>query len=131
MTFSELVVGLCVLAAPIAAWSHGDWPPKHGGLMNEGGETSFELVQKPEGIHFYVSDHGEVMETADSKATLTVINSKHTQTFDGTTPGKGMLYFQNASAKPGDQVILKVQFRAGSIAIGRYLMLNKSKKPSN
>jgi len=128
MKFSDFAVGLCFLAAPVAAWSHGDWPPKHGGVMNEGGETSFELVQRSDGIHVHVSDHGEAMETAGSTATLTVVNSEQVQTFKGSPRGKDMMFFPKASTKAGDKVTLRVQFGAGSIAVGRFLIPKRSRK---
>jgi len=42
------LAALLILLAGFAnrmAWAHGDWPPLHGGIMNTGGETSFELVR--------------------------------------------------------------------------------------
>ncbi|MDO9434843.1 hypothetical protein [Hydrogenophaga sp.] len=122
MSLHDLMVSLCLMAAPMAAWAHGDWPPKHGGLMNEGGETSFELVQRPDGIHFYVEDHGEMVSTSGSQATLTVANPKQTRTFKGSAAAKNKLVFPRASVRPGDKVMLKVQFAAGSVAVGRYKM---------
>jgi hypothetical protein len=128
MRLRDLALCLLVTAVPVAGWSHGDWPPKNGGIMNKGGETSFELVQRSDGIHIYVEDHGEIVLTTGSNASLTVANGKQTKTYQGQSSAKNKLVFPKVSIRPGDRVTLKVQFAAGNIAVGRYVMPEPRKK---
>ncbi|MDP9962950.1 hypothetical protein J2W37_000656 [Variovorax paradoxus] len=111
---------LAALALPLAAWSHGDWPPQHGGVMNVGGETSFELVQRRAGVHFHVSDHGEVLSTTGSKATLSVKRARKEKTFDGKPRGESELFFPKAKVTEEDNVQVRVTFGNGSVALGRF-----------
>ena len=64
-----LALGLLMVSG---AHAHGDWPPRHGGLMNEGGETSFELVRRGRDVILYVEDHGTPVPTQGAKGVLTV-----------------------------------------------------------
>ena len=111
---------LSALILPLAAWSHGDWPPPHGGVMNVGGETSFELVQRRSGVHFHVSDHGEVLSTTGSKATLSVKRAGKEKTFEGKPRGESELFFPKARVTEEDSAQVRVTFGNGSVAMGRF-----------
>jgi hypothetical protein len=88
--------------------------------MNEGGETSFELVQQRGGLHFYAEDHGAAVPTQGSKAVLTRNRSGAVLTFDAKPVGAQELHAARASVRPGDKLMLKVTFANGSIAVGRF-----------
>ncbi|RZL64783.1 MAG: hypothetical protein EOP81_07285 [Variovorax sp.] len=111
---------LSALILPAAAWSHGDWPPRHGGVMNVGGETSFELVQRRSGVHFHVSDHGEILSTIGSKATLSVKRDGKEKTFEGKPRGDSELFFPKARVTEEDSAQVRVTFGNGSVALGRF-----------
>lgn len=54
------------------ALGHGNTKPLHGGIVQLVGETSFELVTKPDGAEVYVVDDGEDVASAQMTARLTV-----------------------------------------------------------
>ena len=118
----QLRAVLCAATVSLCATAlaHGDWPPKHGGLMNEGGETSFELVQQRGGLHFYAEDHGTAVPTQGSKAVLTRTRAGSVATFEAKPVGAQELHATGASVRPGDKLALKVTFANGSIAVGRF-----------
>jgi hypothetical protein len=116
-----LVAIIAIAAAP--AHAHGDWPPKHGGLMNEGGETSFELVARGTKIILYVEDHGTPVSTQGAKGTLTVTRGSKTWSAEITRLGDNGL--ESRLTRPlarGDRVLAKVTMGNGSIAAGRFVI---------
>lgn len=88
--------------------------------MNHGGETSFEMVQRREGVNFHVSDHGEVLPTHGSRATLSVKRAGEEQRFEGTARKESELFFPKARITPQDDAQVKVTFKNGSVAVGRF-----------
>ena len=60
--FASLLLGFCV-AMSGAALAHTA-KPKHGGVVREAGDLSFELVAKGDAAVLYVDDHGKPLDTA-------------------------------------------------------------------
>ncbi|WP_295379422.1 hypothetical protein [uncultured Pseudacidovorax sp.] len=110
---------LLLAASPWVAFAHGDWPPKHGGVMNDG-ETSFELVQRRDGLHFYVEDHGERVRMAGSTPTLLVRRNGTERTHAGKPQGDNVLFFAGVRLHPSDDVMVRVTFAHGATAVGRF-----------
>ncbi len=115
----QCACALLVAASPWAAFAHGDWPPKHGGVMNDG-ETSFELVQRRDGLHFYVEDHGELVRTAGSTPTLIVRRNGAEKSHAGKPQGDNALFFAGVRLQPSDDVVVRVTFVQGAVAVGRF-----------
>jgi hypothetical protein len=64
--------GVVMFLASAVAFGHGNTKPLHGGVVQMVGETSFELVTKPEGAELYVVEDGEDIESAKMSAMLTI-----------------------------------------------------------
>jgi hypothetical protein len=126
LTMHSLLVAIVAIAVELAAapvHAHGDWPPKHGGLMNEGGETSFELVARGTKVILYVEDHGTPVSTQGAKGTLTVTRGSETWSGEITRLGDNRL--ESRLTRPlarGDRVLAKVTMGNGSIAAGRFVI---------
>lgn len=88
--------------------------------MNDGGETSFELVKRADGVKFHVSDHGEDLPTHGSRSTLSVRRDGKESTFEGRPGRHNELFFPKARFTPADHVQVKVTFENGSVAVGRF-----------
>jgi len=71
--FALCVLGTLSLAFN-AAHAHGSTKPAHGGLVQLVGETSFELVARPEGTEVYVVDDGDDMPSDGLSGKLTIDN---------------------------------------------------------
>jgi translation initiation factor IF-1 len=91
--------------------------------MNEGGETSFELVGRGPAIVFYVEDHGTPMPMQGARGTVTVTR--------GTTTASAEVRFDSGNRlvarlphrlRQGDRVLVKVTMANGSISAGRYVL---------
>ena len=114
------------LLAATAALAHGDWPPKHGGQMNDGGETSFELVSRGRALTLHVEDHGTPVLTQGAAGSLTVTRGERTWTSGLKAAGTNQLSSQLAlPLAEGDRVLAKVTMPNGSIAAGRFIVRRK------
>jgi hypothetical protein len=118
-----LLLALACLAAVPAAMAHGDYPAKHGGLMNEGGETSFELVARDRRVTLYVSDHGTDVPMKGAKGSFTVTRGTAERSTPLTPADANALRTTTAQRLlPGDRVKARVEMPDGSIAVGRFLV---------
>jgi hypothetical protein len=67
------ILSLLLLLASGVALGHGNTKPQHGGVVQlVGGETTFELVAKPEGAELYVVDDGEDIDSSTMSAMMVV-----------------------------------------------------------
>jgi len=105
--------------AACAALAHGDWKPRHGGSMNDGGETSFELVYRHGGIVAHVSDHGVPVDTRGSSPELLLHGRSGTKVLKGTAHGSRVV-FDRVSLAAVDSLDLRLTFANGSVAYGRF-----------
>ena len=114
-----LAAGL--LATVVPANAHGDWPAKHGGVMNDGGETSFELVARNRKVLLFVEDHGEPVDTKGAQGLLTVTQGERSWNADiRTTGGNRLEATLLRELKHGDKIVARVTMGNGSIAVGRF-----------
>lgn len=114
---------MLALGSASVSLAHGDWPAKHGGLMNEGGETSFELVARKGKAVLYVEDHGTPVPTAGAKGTLEVARGAETLNVElRAADGNRLQAVSPVSLKPGDRVKARVVMANGSIAVGRFFI---------
>jgi hypothetical protein len=113
----------CLVAVSVTVSAHGDWPPKHGGQMNDGGETSFELVAKGHAVVFFVEDHGTPMPMQGSAGTLTLTRSDRQWTVD-VVPGTGNQLSARLPHRlqPGDRLLVKVALANRSVVAGRFVI---------
>jgi len=93
---------LCVLSTlPLAfnmVHAHGSTKPTHGGVVQMVGDTSFELVARPEGAEVYLVDDGDDLPSEGLSGKVT-INSGETRTEAALTPAGG-----NKFAAPGAKI---------------------------
>lgn len=119
----RVALPLLLLAVTTAVLAHGDWPPKHGGIMNDGGETSFELVV-PRGkgkATLHVEDHGTALPTQGARGTFSVTRGATTRSVDLRAAGANRLETTHAVAiSKGDKVVARVTLGNGSVVVGRF-----------
>lgn len=69
-------IALAVLAISFAvsgqAFAHGG-KPKHGGVLQNAADLSFELVARDGKAVIYIDDHGKELATAGASGTITVL----------------------------------------------------------
>ncbi|MBC7859463.1 MAG: hypothetical protein H7Z39_11945 [Burkholderiaceae bacterium] len=70
IALTAIAVGMAMSGQALA---HGA-TPKHGGVVHNAGDLSFELVGKDGKAVIYVDDHGAELPTAGATGTLTVLS---------------------------------------------------------
>jgi hypothetical protein len=125
MNPSVRAMSFVLLTASVSgsAMAHGDWPAKHGGLMNQSGEISFELVARGRQMVLHVEDHGTPVETRGARGVFEVARGEQTWSSEITTIGGNRLKSVLARGiQKGDRVSAKVVMGDGSIAAPRFVV---------
>ena len=114
--------GICLaLALQCAnASAHGIAQPKHGGLVDIGGEVTFELVRQKSGLTIHVEDHGKPVDMKGATGELLL----------GSETGKRLATLKEAgpssvAAKPvalrsGDRLFVRITLGNGAIIVGEF-----------
>ena len=112
------------LLAPNAS-AHGDWQPRHGGRVNNGGETTFEVVFCSGRVLVYVSDHGDPVPTAGAKATIEVVRNGEVVTAELRPAGGDKLEGRiDLTPSRDDSMVVRAVMSNGSVALGRFSAKN-------
>ena len=101
---------LCVLStlslAFNAAHAHGSTKPVHGGVVQMVGDTSFELVTRPDGAEVYLIDDGEDMSSEGLSGKLTIDNAGTKSEAVLAPAGGNKLAAQSAKIPSGAKVVV-------------------------
>lgn len=100
--------------------AHGVATPKHGGLVDIGGETSFELVRSGRRVQVFVEDHGKPVDTRGATAELLLGSESGTRLAVLKASGPNSLAGESATFKTGDRVFVRVKFGNGSVEVGEF-----------
>jgi hypothetical protein len=128
-----LLIAAALLLCVARSLAHGDWPAKHGGLINEGGETTFELVVQRNKWVVYLEDHGEALPTAGASGTLKVTRgAAQGSTPAAVTPLKAAGGNRLEGPAPGklvagDKLMARVTLGNGSVVVGRFTVAGQSR----
>ena len=115
------VVAACLvlLMYPSGSLAHGDWTPKHGGVLNDG-ETTFEFVLRSGELIIYLSDHDEPLPTEGAMGRLEVTRGDRVVTYTlEPLSGSRLTGKIGAAWETGDKVMARVVMGDGSIRVGR------------
>ena len=86
---SIVALGLSfAIAQPVLA--HGE-KPRHGGVVSEAKDLSFELVNQNGSAVIYILDHGQPVDTAKASGKLTVLNGSEKTEIDLQPAGENRL----------------------------------------
>ena len=102
------------------SYAHGDYFPKHGGVMNTGGEYSFEMLRSANEIIFFIEDHGDPVSTAGSKIDITVKRAEKETAFIGTAKPPNKVVAKGLKPMPGDRLTIKVDHPRVGVFFGRF-----------
>ena len=109
---------LCVLGSLSLAFNvahaHGSTKPMHGGLVQMVGDTSFELVARPDGAEVYLVDDSDDMSSDGLSGKLT-IDVAGTKTEAALTPAGGnKLDAKGAKIPAGAKVVVQLILKDAS-----------------
>ena len=114
LLFALLLGGMSLCLA------HGDWPPKHGGIMSVGGEITFELVRRSNDVVIYVEDHGEFVATSGAIGSIEVYGEDGTQTVELVAAGANALVANRIQFASGDRIRVRAMLPNRRMLIGRF-----------
>lgn len=112
----------CLALWPTPATAHGWWPPKHGGLMNLGGEISFELVAADQGLTIHVEDHGIPVPTTGALGELTVSGPQGRRSVPIADAGDNRLQGPPLVLQDGERVRLSATLASGLYLVGYFIV---------
>lgn len=114
---------LSVLSLAInAAHAHGSTKPVHGGVVQMAGDTSFELVARPDGAEVYLVDDGDDMPSEGLSGKLTIDNAG-TKTEAPLTPAGGnKLEAKGAKIPAGARVVVLLILKDASKVRATFLI---------
>jgi len=100
--------------------AHGDWPPKHGGIMSVGGEITFELVRRSNDVVIYVEDHGEFVATSGAIGSIEVFGDDGMRTVELVAAGANTLVANQVQFARGDRIRVRAILPNRRMLIGRF-----------
>ena len=101
--FVSLVVVLSFAVTGVASAHTAN--PKHGGVVREAGDLSFELVAKGDTATIYIDDHGKPLATQGMAGKLTVLNGKEKTEADLTPAGENRLEAKGVKVEKGARAV--------------------------
>lgn len=101
-----LLTGLSLLMTS-ASFAHSG-KPKHGGVVREAGDLSFELVPKGDVVVLHVEDHGKPLPTSGMTGKLTVLNGKDTSEAELAPAGENRLEAKGVKVEKGSRAVAVV-----------------------
>jgi hypothetical protein len=107
MTMKNLIAALTLglsLALTGTAFAHTA-KPKHGGVVREAGDLSFELVAKDDSVTIYVDDHGKPLATTGMAGKLTILNGKQTSEAALAPVGENRLEAKGVKVEKGARAV--------------------------
>lgn len=85
---------LATVVAPVHAGGGHDHGPRHGGVVRNLHNLSYELVAQPDSLTLYVSDHGKPISTRGAKAEAVIHAGNETRTVKLEPAGENQLTAQ-------------------------------------
>ena len=110
------------LSSSAIAGAHGTAIPKHGGLVDNGGEITFELVTSKNRITIFVDDHGKPVSTQGASAEL-LAGSRTGKRIATLIPlGLNAVSGTKPVFRSGDRLYVRLTMHDGSISIGEFIV---------
>ena len=89
------------------ALAHGSLEPKHGGVVKEAHDMTFELVREEKSVSLYVRDHGEAYPTTELVANVVVLASKE-KSEASFIPSGGNRMVADITISDGAKVLVRI-----------------------
>lgn len=102
--FQAAVLALSALTLN-TAMAHGAAKPRHGGIVQEVNDVSFELVAEADAATIYLIDHDEPMSSTGISGKLTVLNGTQKTEVDFKSAGDDKLRATGVKLTSGAKVV--------------------------
>lgn len=111
-----------VAGAPLAS-AHGNTTPRHGGVLQMSGDTSFELVVKGDDIEIYVVADDEDFFSEGLTGKLTVVTNGVTTSAPLEPAGGNKFIARGIKVASGSSVAVSLTLEDGVTRIGTRLTI--------
>ncbi len=115
-----IVLALLVGGSIADAAAHGLATPKHGGLVDVGGETTFELVRTGNTVRIFVEDHGKPVDTTGATGELLLGSETGSRLALLKASGGNGLTGTSLAFRSGNRLFVRVTLRNGSVEVGEF-----------
>lgn len=120
IVWKSRALALSLACACTAVGAHGVAKPKHGGWVDIGGETTFELVRSGSGVVVYVEDHGKPVDVRGGHAEL-LYGSETGRVMGRLLPnGANSLSGRAGVIRAGDRLFVRLTLANGSSEVGEF-----------
>jgi hypothetical protein len=121
MDMKKLLIGLSLGLAALCSTvqAHGPNKAEHGGIVQEAGDLSFELVPQGDAAAIYVVDHGKPADASTMSGKLTVLNGS-TKSEAALKPAGGNRLDAAARLGSGAKAVATVKTSAGKTITVRF-----------
>jgi hypothetical protein len=116
---SAVLLGSSLVVAS-AALAHSGQQPKHGGIVRDASELSFELVPQAEGALLYVEDHGKPLATQGMSGKLTVLNGSQKSEAELKPAGDNKLEAKGVKLEKGAKAVASLSTAAKKTVTVRF-----------
>jgi hypothetical protein len=100
---AALALGAGVLAFSAAAQAHGGNKPEHGGVLKVVGDTTVELVNRPDHVEVWVEQEGEEIASSNYTGKL-VVNAAARSEIALLAAGENKFEAKGAHLRKGSEV---------------------------
>jgi hypothetical protein len=118
----NLIAAICALCFAAAVAAHGVPKPKHGGWVDTGTETSFELVRQGQRVLVYIEDHGKPVNTDRAHGEILVGSETGKVLARLKAAGANTLQGPAIPASRGQRLFVRVTFGNGSTEVGEIVV---------
>ena len=115
------VTSLALALSMGTAFAHGVPKPKHGGIVDVGGEISFEMVVDKSTMKFFVEDHGKPVSTKGAVGEVLLASETGKKIGTLSEGGANSLVGKLAPFKRGNHLFVRVVLGDGSIVVGELI----------
>jgi hypothetical protein len=127
MRMTSLLLAAILGLPTWTAQAHGVPVPKHGGLVDVGGEISFELVLQGREARIHIEDHGKPVATRGAHGELLRGSETGARIATLREAGGNAVTGRTAPFVPGERLYVRVTLGDGSIVVGEFRIPNRSK----
>lgn len=91
-----------------AARAHEPADPKYGGQVVVAAHLDFEVVQRDDGLVFYIEDHSELVSTDGAQGRVAIVTGEDGASVELTPRAPNLLVATGLRLKPGGEVAVSL-----------------------
>lgn len=114
------VLAFAAAATPSFVSAHGDATPRHGGVVQNANDLTFELVADASGATLHVDDHGTALSSSGMSGKLTVLDGKTKSEAALKPAGGNRLFAEGVRLVAGAKAVATITDASGKTMTVRF-----------